>query len=289
MMEIRTNLQKLENIKLIIFDLDGTLLNSQNQIGDETIDLVKKLRALGVRFSFASGRLHSAIIDHAATLDIHTPLISLDGCLIKSFPENKTLFESYVPKRYVKRALKLSDELLVKIALCLPDEIVYNEDNSIIPTVLEKYGAKYEQVDSYEPYFNKTLEVVVTSDYKPAIKKFMDKMTFPYTFGLSFSYYKSYSKGDLYYFEVRKHGSDKGTGVKKLAKYLSINTQQIAAIGDWHNDRELFDAVGLKVALANAVNEIKYHADIITDRTNEEDGTAEFLKMVLDAKQGKKY
>lgn len=286
-MELRTDLKKLKNIKLIIFDLDGTLLNNQNQIGKETIELVKKLRSLGMRFSFATGRLHSAIVEHASTLEIRTPLISLDGCMIKSFPEDKVLFESYVPKRYVKRAIKLADDLLVKIALCQSDAIIYNENNSIIPTILEKYGAYYKQVESYEPYLDKILEIVITSDYKPAVKKFMNKMDFPYTFGLSYSYYKSYSKGDMYFYEVRKHGSNKGTGVKKLAKYLGINLNDVAAIGDWHNDMELFNVVGLKVALANAVNEIKYNADIITDKTNDEDGTAEFLKMVLDAHQKK--
>jgi len=284
-MEIRIDSNNLKDVKLIVFDLDGTLLNNQNQIGQDTIELVKKLRTMGVRFSFATGRLHSAIVTHAQTLDIHTPLISLDGCLIRSFPEHKTLFEFYIPKRYVKRALKLADEFLLKIALCSPDSIVYNENNSIIPTVLEKYGANYKEVERYEEYIDKTLEVVITSDYKPAIKKIMDKMSFPYTFGLSYSYYKSYSKGDLYFFEIRKHGCDKGTGVKRLAKYLKIDLNNVAALGDWHNDRELFNAVGVKVALANAVNEIKYHADIITSRTNEEDGTAEFLKMVLDSKQ----
>jgi len=286
-MENKIDSSILRNIKLIVFDLDGTLLNNNNEIGHETIDLVKKLRKMSVRFSFASGRLHSAIIDHAKTLEIQTPLISLDGCLIKSYPEEKILFESFVPKRYVTRAIELADKLLLKIALCQPEAILYTEENSIIQSLLEKYGAKYQEVDDYNSYLKSTLEVVVASDFKDGIKNFMTKMNFPYTFGLTYSYYKSYSRGDIYYYEIRKNGSNKGTGIQKLAKYLGIKHNNIAAIGDWHNDREMFDVVGVKVAVANAINEIKYPADFICDRTNNEDGTAEFLKLVYDEKNKK--
>lgn len=283
-MEFKIDKSILKNIKLIVFDLDGTLLSSSNEVGKETVELVKKLRQLGVRFSFATGRLHSAILEHAATLEIKTPLISLDGCLIKSYPQGKVIFESFVPKRYVKRAVELADTMLLKIALCHPDAIMFTEENAIIQSLLEKYGAKYQQVDNYEPYFKDTLEVVVASDYKDGIKNFMRKMTFPHTFGLAYSYYKSYSRGDIYYFEIRKHGSDKGSGIRRLSKHLGIISNQIAAVGDWHNDLEMFNAVGVKVAVANAINEIKYHADIICSRTNDEDGVAEFLKIVYDEK-----
>ncbi len=56
-------------------------------------------------------------------------------------------------------------------------------------------------------------------------------------------------------------------------------------MGDWHNDRTLFETKALKVAVDNAVIEIKGLADYITSKTNEEDGVAEFLEMVMKAKE----
>jgi Cof subfamily protein (haloacid dehalogenase superfamily) len=275
---------KLQKIKLIVFDLDGTLLNSEGKIGEESIELIGKLQKLGIKFSFATGRLHSACVDYAAQLQIKFPLISLDGSLIKSYPDDKTIFESSIPARYIKKAVKLSDHLLLKIALCHADAIYYTEANSLIPQMLDKYGS-YEEVDSYDNYLSNTLELVVTGDYKQSIKAFANRMTFPYTFGLNTSYYRSQSRGDLYYFEARKQGADKGTALKKLARYLGINITATAVLGDWYNDRELFNAGGLKIAVANAVPEIKHHSDYVTKRTNDEDGTAEFLNMVLDVKK----
>lgn len=72
----------------------------------------------------------------------------------------------------------------------------------------------------------------------------------------------------------------------KLLKYLNINIKNSAVIGDWYNDRSLFRTKALKIAMANAVSEIKEMSDHITERTNDEDGTAEFLELVLKAKKG---
>lgn len=276
---------RLKKLKLIVFDLDGTLLSDNNEIGEETIRLVNELRNMGLRFSFASGRLHSAITEHADTLNIRTPLISLDGSLIKNHPDKKIIFESYIPARYVKKAIKYADQLLLKIALCHPEAIYYTDTNAAIPSLLDKFGAKYINVNSYEEYMNRTLELVVAGDMKKSVSLFHNRMMFPYTFGLSTSYYKSHSRVDLYYVEARKAGTNKGTGLKRLAKYLGINIKETAVMGDWYNDRHLFNTGAFSVAVQNAVDEIKYHSDFITKRTNNEDAAAEFLEMVYKAKK----
>ena len=64
-----------------------------------------------------------------------------------------------------------------------------------------------------------------------------------------------------------------------------MDISKTAVLGDWYNDRSLFRTKALKIAVANAVDDIKNMADFITKRTNEEDGTAEFLEMILKAKK----
>ena len=275
---------KLKNLKLIVSDLDGTLLNDEGRIGSKSIELIDRLKSQGVRFSFASGRLHSAILEYANTLNISSPLISLDGSLIKS-NGNKIIYESYVPERYVRKAIELADYNVLKIALCHADAIYFTEYNSLIPELLNKFGAKYVEVNSYDNYIKNTLEIVIVGDHKDSIKRVEKQMTFPYTFGLSTSFYKSHNRGNIYYFEVRKHGVDKGKGVKRLGKYLNVKMSQTAVLGDWYNDRLMFKSGALKIAIANAVPEIIKLADYVTKKDNSEDGTAEFFEMVLKAKE----
>jgi len=67
---------------------------------------------------------------------------------------------------------------------------------------------------------------------------------------------------------------------------MKIKINETAVLGDWYNDRELFETKAIKIAVANAVPEIKRMADYITRRTNNEGGVAEFLEMVLIARKG---
>ncbi len=280
------DIERLKRLKFIVFDLDGTLLNYQNEVGRESINLALKLEKLGMRFTFATGRLYSAVVEHARVMNIRTPLITLDGSYIKNQKTDKIFFESCIPVKYTKKAIKLADEYLVQIALCHADAIYVTEYNTIIPQLLNKFGALYKEVKNYDKDIEDTLEIVLTSDYKDSIKKIEKEMSFPHSFGLRKNFYKTKESGKNYFLEIRKKGASKGTGLKRLKKYLGVNTNETAAIGDWYNDRELFDEAGVKVAVANAVPEIARMADIVTKRNNDEDGAAEFLEMVLKAKGG---
>ncbi|MCB9248988.1 MAG: HAD family hydrolase [Ignavibacteriales bacterium] len=276
---------RLKKIELVVFDLDGTLLNQYARIGEETIEYVKELKKLGVHFTFATGRLHNSITEYAEILKLQTPLISLDGAIIKSYPGNEIIYESYLKEKYVRRALEMSDKYLLKIALSHHEAIYYTEANSLIPQLMEQYEAKFEVIDSYETIINETLEIVITGDFRDSIKMIEAKMQFPYAFNLKTSFYKSQDQDGVYFLEIRNKNCSKGDGLLKLLKYLKLNINKTAVIGDWYNDRSLFRTKALKIAVANAVDDIKNMADFITKRTNEEDGTAEFLEMILKAKK----
>ncbi len=281
----KLNEKQLKDLRLIVFDLDGTLLNDTNEIGTRSVELIKELKNYGVRFSFASGRLHSAITDHAATLQVQTPLVSLDGSLIKSYPEGKIIFESYLKEKHVKKAIKLADQLLLKIALCHDEAIYYTEHDALIPQLLDKFGAEYKEVNDFNGLTTKVLEIVLTGDMRDSLKHVAGKMMFPYSIGLNTSQYKSQRVVGQYYLEIRKQGCNKGTGLTKLIKYLKLKITETAVVGDWYNDRALFDTGALKIAVKNAVPEILRLADFVTEKSNDEDGVAEFLELVLEAKK----
>ncbi len=275
----------LKKIEVIFFDLDGTLLSKAGIIGEETKVLVKQLKEYGVHFTFASGRLHSALTKYAEELEIDTPLISLDGGMIKSYPEGKIIFESFIKEKYIKKALNFADQYLIHIALCHADAIYYTENNSVIPAVMDKFGAKYEEVQSYNNYLKQTLEVAFAGDNQDSIQYVKEKMNFPYTFGISASSFRSMTYEGVYYLHIRNKNTSKGKGAIRLLKHLKLKEEHSAVLGDWYNDLSLFKTKALKVALANAAPEIKSLANIITKRTNNEDGAAEFLEMVLKAKR----
>jgi Cof subfamily protein (haloacid dehalogenase superfamily) len=280
------NIKKLRNIKLVVSDLDGTLLSDDGTIGEQSKELIKELRNYGVHFSFATGRLYSAVKNFANELEIDNPIISLDGSYIVDYPTNETIFESFVKERYVKKAIMFAENYLLQIALCHADAIYYTDSNSVIPQMLDKFGAKYQAVDSYENYMHNTLEIVYSSDLRESVKYVRGRFEFPFAIGCSTSYFRSHTHEGLYYLEIRKAGSNKGKGLKRLLKHMKIKPQEAVAMGDWYNDISMFELNTMKVAVANSVPEIIRMADYVTKKTNNEDGVASFLKMLLKAKKG---
>ncbi len=277
----------LRQLELIVFDVDGTLLNNKGEIGKETIKLVTELEQLGVKFSFATGRLHSSVIPYAKELGITSPLISLDGAMIKNYPDEDVIFKSFIPEKSVAKVLKYADQYLMKVALCHADTVFYTEYNAIIPDTIDKFGVAFQEVESYMDHAAESLEIVLVSEYKENLKYVKSRLSFPYSFGLSTNLYRSHSNEGIYCLEIRKSGATKATGLKRLIKYMKIHIKKTAVLGDWYNDRTLFQTKAVKVAVANAVAELKYLADIVTVKTNNEDGAAEFLEMVLRAKKSK--
>ena len=280
------NTKKLQNIKLVVSDLDGTLLSDDGTIGEQSKELIKELQSYGVHFSFATGRLYSAVKDFANELEIDNPIISLDGSYIVDYPTNETIFESFVKEKYVKKAIMFADQYLLQIALCHADAIYYTDSNSVIPKMLDKFGAKYRAVDSYENYMHNTLEIVYSSDLKESVKYVKDRFEFPFAIGCSTSYFRSHTHEGLYYLEIRKAGSNKGKGLKRLLRHMRIKPQEAIVMGDWYNDISMFELKTLKVAVANSVPEIIRMADYVTKKTNNQDGVASFLKILLKAKKG---
>jgi len=277
--------ERLKNIKIVVSDLDGTLLKNDGSVGEETKQLVRELHNYDVLFSFATGRLHSAVTDIANDLEIKNPIISLDGSVIKDFPTGETIFESFLKKIYVEKAVKYADDYLLNVALCHADAIYFTEFNTVIPNLLNKFGAKYKEVSSYDNLLDKTLEIVLAGDNKESIEFVRDKFTFPYAFGCNASYYRSQSKRGLYYLDIRRAGSSKGKGLKRLLKYLHIKPYQAVVMGDWYNDISMFESDAIKVAVANSIPELIRNADHVTERSNNNEGPAEFLEMILRAKK----
>jgi Cof subfamily protein (haloacid dehalogenase superfamily) len=279
------DLKRLKEIELVVFDVDGTLVNDEGEIGDRTKQLIMVLKKFGVLFSFASGRLHSALIPIADELKIYIPLISLDGTVIKSAAGKQFIYRSFLKESHVKKAIEYSEKYLINIALCHTEAIYYTEQNSIIPKLMDKFGATYQEVSSYDDYTAQTLEIVFAGDNRRAVEYVRDKLSFPLSFGTSISYFRSQTHEGIYYLEVRRSGSSKGKAMQRLLKYLSIKENKTAVIGDWYNDLSLFETKGIKVALKNAIPELKKNADYTLTKSNNEEGVTEFLEALLNAKK----
>ncbi|MCX7798338.1 MAG: Cof-type HAD-IIB family hydrolase [Melioribacter sp.] len=272
-------------IKLVLFDLDGTLVDDKSNLREDTIFLIKTLKEKGVKFSIASGRIFYSFQNYVYDLEIDVPVIALDGAYIINPVNEELISSSFLNHKHVKRALKLAEKYFLNVALCGKEAIYCTKENETVKYFINKYGADYKLVSSYEPYFFATYEIILSSASGEQLQKALKKMVFPYTFGVYTSFYKSSSSEQNYIAEIRKMGVDKGKAFCKLCKYLGIKVNNTAVVGDWYNDISLFHTNAYKVAMTNAVPEIKALADMITQKDNNEFGINEFLQKLLEAKE----
>ena len=273
---------RFKDIKLIVSDIDGTLVNNNNEISELTIDLVKKLKEKGILFSLASQRVHSSIIPLAEQLDVTIPFISLNGSLIQSSDGEINLNRSVIDKKYVDNAIEFAEKNYIKIVLCYNDRIVYTEDNSVLKDFMSRLGTTYVMVDSYAEFTDNVLEIIMSGNDRKIMKKIHGKLSFPFGLFLKCKFYRSQTFQGVYNLEIVKNGVSKKTGLKILAKNLNLTRKQVMVFGDWYNDRDLFQFGGLNIALDNAVDELKEMADYVSDKSNEEDGVGNFLKLFYD-------
>jgi hypothetical protein len=266
-----------------VSDVDGTLTGTNNEVGERTKYYVRKLKEKGVAFTLATQRIHSSVSTFAGELGIEIPLITLNGALIKD-TNGKIINSSVIKQSLVRKALRLAEKYFVRIALCYGDEILYTENNSVLSDYMYRIGTDYRLVDSYENYTDNVLEIIMLGNEKSVMKHIQNKLNFPGKFFLTAKYFRSGSKTGVYHLEARKSGTSKKTGMKILAKYLKLGKNEIAVMGDWFNDRDMFEFGGFNVAMQNAVAELKFNADYITAKNNDEDGVGEFLKLVYESK-----
>ncbi len=271
----------LKNVRLILLDMDGTLLNRQGKVSDNIITLIHTLKKIDVYVTLASARVHSSMVKFAKLLEIDIPIISLDGALIKNRKGDIVIHQAIIKPSVVRKAIKLAEHHLVQIGLCHQDEIFYNEDSSSLPMILEKAGAKYTEVSSFDNHINNTLEIVCTGDNKKSLELISRKLKFPFSFGNSVNIFRSRLYPEVYYLECKKSGSTKANALFKLINYLKIKEKNTLVAGDWYNDIPLFNTNAIKVALKNSIPHLKKRADIILKRTNDEDGLQEIFEKII--------
>ncbi len=274
--------QRFGKIKLLVSDIDGTLVSNKNKISESTVRLIKELQKKNIYFSLASQRVHSSIVPIAKELNINIPYISLNGALIQDNEGKVILSKSIIDKKFVRKALKLAEKFYVKIAFCYNDRIIYTEDNSVIKDFMTRLGTTYTLVDSYEDYMDNVLEIIMSGNDRKNMKLIHKKMHPPFGLYLKVKFSRSQSFQSVYNIEILRKGVNKNTGLKILTKYLNVKKSEVLVFGDWYNDRDLFQFGGTNIALENAVDELKELADYVTDKSNDDNGVGHFLQMFYD-------
>ena len=271
---------QLNKIKLIVIDIDGTLVDVQGKVGEKSIELAQELKKLGILCTLSSARSFHYSSHIADELKVDIPFITLDGALIID-KDRKILYQGVMKDSTVQKCIRLAENNYGKITMCDFESQFVTPKHSVIKEYT-RLSAPIKEVNGYSALPG-ILEVLIYCEDKHSLRFIREKLKFPKTIGVSFNVTKSPSN-EYYLLTVKKKGSDKLRSIKRLVKHLNLRRDNVAVIGDWHNDLPLFEYGAYNIAVQNAIPELKRRADYITNSTNNEDAVGEVLEMIYNYK-----
>lgn len=261
----------MDNIKVIVMDVDGTLTNDEKRITQKTKDALIKAQEMGIILVLASGRPTTGLNDFAKELEMdkhHGLLVSYNGSQVIDFTTGKVLFNQPLTILEIKNILKHLKNF--NITPMIDDgKHIYVENLNGLNVDYEAKGGKFilEKVADLEDFINFESNKILTSGDPEYLKEIYDDMKNPFNNELSCMFTAPF------YVEYTAKGIDKAKALDTVFSSLGYNKDQVIAFGDGHNDASMVSYAGVGVAMSNAVDELKEIADYVT-LSNEEDGIA---------------
>jgi Cof subfamily protein (haloacid dehalogenase superfamily) len=261
-------------IRLLLADVDGTLVTQDKILTEEAIDAVHQLRRADILFAITSGRPPRGMEMLIEPLDLQTPIAAFNGGLLVD--HNLAVVEERV----------LPDDLVVPIADLMTSlglsVWIYRGADWYVPDVKGPHVAREAWTVKFEPKVMANLDglttsvakIVGVSDDHDAIAKASTSMH------ERFGHHVAAAASQPYYLDVTHPDANKGSVVEYLAHRYELANEEIATIGDMPNDTLMFACSGLSIAMGNADPEVQSAAREVTE-TNENNGFAAAVRRFI--------
>jgi Cof subfamily protein (haloacid dehalogenase superfamily) len=261
-------------IRMMLADVDGTLVTQDKVLTDQAIDAVDKLRQAGILFAITSGRPPLGMEMLVAPLDLQTPIAAFNGGLIVD-RDMKVIEERVLPEELV---VPISEEM-TSFGLSV---WIYRGADWYVPDPKgphvdrEAWTVKFEPkvMDGLDGLTDRVAKIVGVSDDHDAVAKASAAMQ------KKFGTHVTAAASQPYYLDVTHPDANKGSVVTYLAQRYQLSNDEIATIGDMPNDMLMFADSGLSIAMGNADQEVQGAADHVTD-SNENEGFAAAVRRFI--------
>lgn len=268
---------------LVVLDLDGTLLNSQKEISEANLSVLKALLDQGIYVTLSTGRAYSSAKQYFNYLSFEIPIILQNGALIYVPGTGKVI-------RKITLNGKLAKSIVYEIRKIGNRYFVFTDffKEPDMFTDIEPYGTPFDpyvhmneeriaRVKNVEDYIGKEVAEVEMICRKREIQVLFEKVS---SYSQAFSSIISSEIDGMTFLEIFGPNCSKSNALGYLQRNLNIPMERIMFIGDNYNDMDIMDTVGLSISMKNAPEEVKKHADSVT-LSNDEDGVAYALKKIF--------
>lgn len=267
-------------IKLITIDVDGTLVTPLKRLTNKNIRAIQKARYAGVHIALASGRPYSGmkgLVERLGLVEEGNFSVCQNGSYIFDNQTHDVLSGTFQSPHDVRIIDELVKDFDVEVS-AMDHKSFYTRH--LKPNFYTKMDAKISKLDlTIMPYDKMPEEQTFGRILIMGSKKSMDKLIKNMPKDLTENYYAV--KTAPFLIEVMNKNTNKGYAVKVMADDLGISQDEIMSIGNELNDIPMLEQAGFAVAMANAREELKVHADFIT-KSNLQSGVGYAIEKLLD-------
>jgi Cof subfamily protein (haloacid dehalogenase superfamily) len=250
--------------RLLVLDVDGTLVNRDGVISASDRTALRKASDLGVRISLSTGRVIRACLDLIKELSLDGYQIFYDGALVANPATGEEVYAQPLGREVVREAVAFARMSGTYLELYSTSHFFAERENwsdeihrrffRVEPTFTDFNGIwEQERIIKAELVVRNAVEEAKANEFRRH-----------FTYSLRFSTARTPAFPDVSFINIVDPGVSKGKALKVLAARLGIRLEEIMAIGDGSNDIPLLVAAGLAVAMGNAPDDVKEVVDYTT-------------------------
>ncbi len=262
----------MNKIKLIVTDLDGTLLDSNHQLPNDFWEIEQKLFDNNILLAIASGRQFYNIINVFDKIKERTLFLAENGTY--AFYQGKELFVNTLPKKdaiaFIEIGRKVPDAYLI---LCGKNAAYVENSEERFLTEVRKYYSKLEIVSDITQVSDDVLKVTLCD--------FKDVPTNSYLYFKEFENEFKVAISGAIWLDITSFNANKGVAVAYIQDLLNITFNETMVFGDFLNDYEMMQTGNFSYAMKNAHTDILEISNFVTNFDNNSNGVTEIINQIL--------
>lgn len=266
--------------KVLALDLDGTVLNDDQEIHPEVRQAIMEARDK-CKVMIVTGRHHTAAKPYYYDLQLDTPIICCNGTYIYDYQADQVLEESAISHDDALAFIELAKEFQMKLVMYVTDAMTYSKHNPIAyMQALEHWAQQYPSV--LQPLIYKVDSFSNTVKENRYIWKFVveglpssiERLSVLPWVQEHFNCERTWSNR----VDFSAQGNSKGNRLDAYVRKLGYHSNHVMAIGDNHNDISMLEYAGFGIAMKNADDLVKSRAKAICNTDNNGVGLAQLIR-----------